>query len=1027
MSFNEMDVLLFQRFFSEKSNSQQVLEMIQINFNKKIIETNTNNPKNNTVLYDLFHIITNCLNFEIQNKFALKNKFSTTINLEIYNKSLLSFENLKNDLVNKNIFSNTPYSYFITNKKCPIFNDPKKTEFFLHIILHYGYYLIFVHNNSDYKKHNNLLPPIFNKSKKNYSNIFPVHSKNNLLKISLLKNIINFFRRYHKKFPLILKSLNQASLEILIHLMVESYSFNKNNIKKYLFIFGGNCEKVFRTLMLFNEKNSNIGNYKEFTNKLLNFFTTSSVHNILVLIKIFNIKGLDENNALKIFIKIYTKDKLENYIEIKHLFIYLFEILLHCKKIKSKILTQFMSKALDEISFSYSLENELNNICIFESFSANFLQKFGIHFDFSRFSISMVKNTNKNNFCTYIDEKLSNFLYLLVNSFEMIVKRSFDSVFNYIEKIFLYIFDILNSFTTESKFYYLNLEKNNSIIRANIINYISKLCGYLDKEKIVKELYKYYFKPNIFLLKKKYNYLISYLPNNSSIQINIEKHNNFLNICSYLASNEYQTKVLNSIEVIFNDISPFNILEIQSAFLECYLNELNEINDSEKEIVLDLPKDLILAEEDENELRKNLDKISMNCLLYKEKIIKIILENLTNKFDKEELALKSSPTKIIYLIIKILSINVNSISTNNDILLDCFQCAFTLHQIGKIFFEYEDEIEYISLLKEIQQKINNNKEFSSLENKISELTSELLKNTKNTQSDPAINIQTPTENPKNTDINSLEQEIINTVNICKKTEMKKNKFELTFNLKKLFNLLDTSPNTNKTKNINMSVIQFLIQYLNNLLINKCYDDIFITQIVLKVYRNLFLSIKSEETLRKYYFKLISENLFLLLNKKNFISEKDKNSKIEATSKIFELFMKIIKKLKSKSYLISQDILSILFKVFENEQKNIYHLSPLSIVSCITICAYLIEYCYKEILQYISIIIRTGINFLKSNSSTVEQQRASAFLLYKILDKLSDEELDTYSKEIFDACNIVNGITNDKALLFYLKKCLDYYV
>ena len=57
--------------------------------------------------------------------------------------------------------------------------------------------------------------------------------------------------------------------------------------------------------------------------------------------------------------------------------------------------------------------------------------------------------------------------------------------------------------------------------------------------------------------------------------------------------------------------------------------------------------------------------------------------------------------------------------------------------------------------------------------------------------------------------------------------------------------------------------------------------------------------------------------------------------------------------------------------------------------------------------YMSIIIRTGINFLKSvNSSTIEQQRASAFLLYKVLDTLNDQELDTYSKEIFDACNII---------------------
>ena len=90
-------------------------------------------------------------------------------------------------------------------------------------------------------------------------------------------------------------------------------------------------------------------------------------------------------------------------------------------------------------------------------------------------------------------------------------------------------------------------------------------------------------------------------------------------------------------------------------------------------------------------------------------------------------------------------------------------------------------------------------------------------------------------------------------------------------------------------------------------------------------------------------------------------------------------------------------------------------------------------CYTKLLfnstninQYISIIVRTGINFLKSKSSTIEQQRASAFLLYKILDSLNDQELDVYSKEIFDACNIMKNYANDNKLLFYLDRCLNYY-
>ena len=64
--------------------------------------------------------------------------------------------------------------------------------------------------------------------------------------------------------------------------------------------------------------------------------------------------------------------------------------------------------------------------------------------------------------------------------------------------------------------------------------------------------------------------------------------------------------------------------------------------------------------------------------------------------------------------------------------------------------------------------------------------------------------------------------------------------------------------------------------------------------------------------------------------------------------------------------------------------------------------------------------------MKSKSSTIEQQRASAFLLYKILDTLNDKELDVFTKEIFDACNIARSYGNDNALIFYLDKCLNYY-
>ena len=1031
MSFNKVDIFLFEKFFSSKIDPKTFLRMIQMNFNEKIDKANENKIINR--LFDLPYIILKYLYYQIKGKILLKEKFSILINNELYIEISESYNNLISEINNKFNFNKIPYNYFIAKEANNIFNVKNKSEFFFHVILNYSYYIIFVNDNPNYKTQHNLIPSIFKNNKKDLSSLFDscsIHIKNSKYKRYFINSLVKFFLKYHKKYPLIISSLNQLSLEILIHILVEYYSINNNKTKisKFLFLFKLNKQQVFRTLMLFNEKNSHIISYKNFTNDLLNCFITKSPNNILTIIKMFNIQGIDVDNSLKIFLTMYTKSKLLNeHDKIRNLFRYFIEMILFCIKINNKILSKFLIKSLEEIFLSYSYNSDINNIYIFESFYSSFLQKFGIkiyleELKFYYISDNKNKSTNKI-FITHIGKKMNDYLFMASKNLEIVLKKTFENVFNCFDKGFLFIFDILNLLTNESQFYYMNIENEEvKNYRKNIIEFISSMMGYCDNNNIAKEIYKYYFKPNHFWLKKNIKYNITYLKEKEKpgIKIELSKRLNFLELCNYLSSEDYQIKVLNCIQNIFGSIPPFNNLKIQAALLENYLEELNEqnsLNNNIKEKIIELPKDLILNEEDENELRKYLDKISLNSIKYKEKIIYIVLENLSKETnDKEELTLISNPTKILYLMIKILS--AESISENDEILINCVECVCSLHQIGKLFFDYEDEIKYISLIQEIknEKKYELNKD---LEEKMNELLNELLTNVKN-------------KDIENNNINKegkLEEEdkiIFDLINNCKKVEMKTDKFELSFMLKKLSNELDTSPNTNKTRKINLETIQSLIIYLNNLLVNKCFDDAFMTQNVLKSFRNLFLSIKSDENSRKFYIKLIGENLFDCLNAKKLISEKEKAKKIEASSKIFELFMKMIKKLRYKSFLIGKDILKILFEVFENYQKGIYELTPYSIVSCITICAYLVEYCHEEIDQYISIIVRTGINFLKSKSSTIEQKRASAFLLYKILDSLNDEELDVFSKEIFDACNIERTYNNDNALVFYLDKCLNYY-
>ena len=92
------------------------------------------------------------------------------------------------------------------------------------------------------------------------------------------------------------------------------------------------------------------------------------------------------------------------------------------------------------------------------------------------------------------------------------------------------------------------------------------MIKYCDNQDIAKEIYKYYFRPNYFWLKKNIKYNITYLNEKEKpgIKIELSKKINFIELCNYLSSDEYQNKVLNSIQNIFSSISPFNKLVINS-------------------------------------------------------------------------------------------------------------------------------------------------------------------------------------------------------------------------------------------------------------------------------------------------------------------------------------------------------------------------------------------------------------------------------------------------------------------------------
>ena len=111
MSFNEIDIFLFEKYFSSKTDSKSLLNMIQMNFNEKLDKANEIKIINR--LYDLPYIIINYLYYQVNRKILIKEKFSFLIANELYSELLNSYNNLIKDIKSKFNFDKIPYKYFI--------------------------------------------------------------------------------------------------------------------------------------------------------------------------------------------------------------------------------------------------------------------------------------------------------------------------------------------------------------------------------------------------------------------------------------------------------------------------------------------------------------------------------------------------------------------------------------------------------------------------------------------------------------------------------------------------------------------------------------------------------------------------------------------------------------------------------------------------------------------------------------------------------------------------------------------------
>ena len=984
--FDEKNLLLFNLFVKPQSQKDDILHLMNIDITSKL---KNKYPNLNLKKFDLSDII--YLNLQLVSGMKIKTKFFNKLKDLSYQEYEV-YEKRYKDLIsnNENIFNKEPYSYFFNHQNNEeILKNEIKLQYFLHVQLHLLYYILFfVYQN--FSQYSIQRPKIFEKLKEinNQTLNHSIDSK------KLLNILISFFKKNLKKNPNLISLLNESSFEILLHLIILNYSHTKKLSFKFIFKDPNKKIRTFQTLIMFNSLYKKYDEYSFCVSEILNYFVTKNYDNIFILIKILDISNLGIDKCRIVLTKMFSNDIIKNNKVFKKVIYNFIQAILIVKNKKNDVLTHFLTEILSGILTSN--DNEDYFILIFDLFFGTFLKKFLIEINSQKLSFQQnnIISKLKENYSSFFSEKFINYIYYLNTYYGVYIKKIFPKILFVYSNSFNSLFSIFNSFNSKPQFYYDNIKNPKlSKSRNTIISYLLMNFNLIDNDILIKKVYNYYIKPKIIIDTKSYPLFkneIEYDEENNKIKIQFTCIKNVLSNLELLSSNEYKINIINSIKNIFKNYYPFNSIDFLSSLLQKLLPQ--EVEEEENYFYFN--DNYILNTEDEEEINHNIEIINKNIIDYKETMITIIFEKFS-KLTDNDLYNINNPNELLYNILYIFFKNGNI-----KMMDSCLNCISFLYMSKKESFNLENIINYLNLLNKISDSYSNEKKIMDNINelKLTLLHAEKEKNKINEKEDKCGNQLD----------NKIKKSLSDVI-------FQKNKFNKIYSIKKLMSIFNIKNNSKESLNISMKCMDDLMKFLKDELINS-NNDIFYSSLVMKLSVNIFISIKSNEFLRNYYLKLFNELL------ENFLKN-NLEINIQISSKLFEILVKIIKKLKGKTFLIALDILKILFQIFEKYKNS---LNSLCITSSITICAYLVEYSHNEISNYISTIILTGINYLKSNSSSIEEKRASAFLLNKILSRLSNEELKDFSERIFNSIKIAYENSKDNVLTFHLMKCLNYY-
>jgi hypothetical protein len=952
------------------------------------------------ILYD-FKKRLNCLNIQLD-EIAMMNIIFRSNMMKNFNKRLTAkfklteYNNLEQSLSNlidsnEELLKKQPYSIF-TVGEVDIYSDKTLFTAVCHCYINYALYILLsLFNTSRYK---NLIPNRLPKSlaKKELKSTYPD-------KILSIKSIINSFLQFFAKLPKKQKIYfydNQNFIEVFIYYNIFNSVIYKRVSRTQVFRYF-NQRILIQTLIMILNTNRDNYNFTNYISSVLSMLLVKSYSSLLNIVNVFDMSGMDFKLCKKLISKLIISkpkdmDKLYYYSKITSQCLHIITNLKNSQHPKDAVkgLLEYFVELLLEVCVNFKDDVDFEMI-LFNNMFKGLFAKFGYDINRKEHQIYNKEFDINNGLVkpTYI-----NYLQFISEHFGVIIKSSFPNVFgklisNY--KLLQCPFEMIFVLTDQNSFYYENLKSTNHIALRNIIY---MLMENIDNYTLAKFIFKFYTKR---LFENATSHCSTYYKIstglNDDIIVNKTKIS-YKEYIDYITSLEFSQRIINSLENCVKNVFLYN-KDILSCFLRivCLKEEslfcghiLPDI-DSYREMLC--TESLLYNQDDIDEVVFKVSKLNQVYLLVTNKLLQSLFSTLAN--DDTIMILSGSEDLFKFIIILLKNIDFDNSDLNKDLIETCLHCL----SVVVIKITSGDNLN-INILKHIYEIIPLLKKIE----KGYEIITDILNKVNLYKEETTV---TYIMNEKNIKLNEL----------FKSLEAKGSQFEQAFALYKINKYIEPIDKNILQLHETQLYYNILISYLKNV-------DSYLWSISMKVLVKLIVLALQVRDSVEFIFSLFKETIFNNINMKTEDSDTIALQN-QLVLKILELLEKVIKRQKAGCVKMYNNIMSLILDIFD---EYFYKLNPAIISGCLSVISSLTNYSGLEMSSYLSTLILTCLNHLNNFSSNAEVRRASALLMFRILQNCDFYHYKEYARRIYNTIKLnMESLNNDRVVQFHVNKTM----